>query len=248
MSNPPHQIDSILLITVILSGAGFRRIKNPQKKSARRSLRGETGQHASAIRGERGGLHRQALHKPAPAGGDAAAKRADVGTACRSQHEQFLARQHRPKRQYRCSRLARRTRRRLGGRSGRGAGRRRCGTPVHGGDGLLTSGRDFRFVLFQALQCGGATGRHAGANLGIVASARASDRGNVRTARLAACRGGWLRGWRSRTLGGRPGGRRGSFFLGCSGRLGLCLCRGCCRLGLRFRRSSDGAHGALTAR
>ena len=198
-----------------------------------------------AIRGERGGPCREALHEPAAAGGDAGAKRAGVEAACRPQHEQFFARSHRPKHQYRRSRSARRAGRRLGSWNSGAVSRRWRGMVAHGSHGLLASCRDSRLVLFQALQCRGTTGRHSGANPRIVASARATDRGNVRIARLAG-RGRCLRS--GRALGSRPGRSRGRLFLGCNGRLRLRLCRSCRWLGPGFRRSSDGAHGALTTR
>ena len=65
-------------------------------------------QHVLAGRRHRGGLRRQALHDTAAAGRNAGAERANIGAAGRAQHEQFLARQHRPQHQDR--------RRRGGGR------------------------------------------------------------------------------------------------------------------------------------
>ena len=71
----------------------------------------ELGQHVLACGRNRGGLRRQALHDAAAAGRDAAAQRANVGAACRPQHEQFLARPHRPQHQRRRGRGGRRRRR-----------------------------------------------------------------------------------------------------------------------------------------
>jgi hypothetical protein len=112
-----------------------------------------------------------------------------------------------------------------------------CSTAAGGGDGFLATGREFRLVLFQALQGRRTTGRHARADLRIIGAARAADGGNLCAARLSGCGGRcclWLGsfGRCSRCSRGSSGFRRCGFG----------------RLGSRGRRCFHGAHRALAAR
>ena len=172
----------------------------PSAEHGRRLSRGELGQNILARGGKSGGLASQTLSDAATAGGNAPAKRANISTTCRPQHEQFFAWPHRPQHQ-----------RRLGGRGRCGAGRScrsaacrgRCSSAARGVDGLLTAAREFRLVLFQALQRRGAPGRHAGTVFLIVGATRAADRCNLGLARFfSRCAGRRLGGSRSRRCGG----------------------------------------------
>ena len=108
---------SVRLIQLILAFRGSRRSAMPADRrhaGAPDLLRGELGQDFLAGRRDRGCLRRQALHDAPTAGCNAAAQRANIAAACRPQHEQFLARPHRPQHQH-------------GRRGGRGSRCRDCG-------------------------------------------------------------------------------------------------------------------------
>ena len=75
-------------------------------------------------------------------------------------------------------------RRGAAGPRARAACRRRRGAAAGRVDGLLAGRRNFRLVLFQALQRRRSAGRHAGADLLIIGAACAADRGNLRICRL----------------------------------------------------------------
>jgi hypothetical protein len=249
MSNPLHWIDSILLIKVILSGAGFRRHQNFRGKNASNQSSRTKGSDVLATHcvvnwdntlrqsgeSEADCAARHCISRPPPGATPSQSERTSTPHADRSTNSTSRGRMGRSTSGAAAGAPAGLTAASVAGAAAAPAigG---AALPAHGSDGLLAICRDSRSILFQALQCGGTAGRHTGANLRIIASARAADSGNPRIAWLPGCRGVRLGDGHSR------------LFLGCSGRVGLCLGGDCGRLGFRFRRSSDGAHGALTAR